>query len=106
MRKQIKAVIGISIACAIVLSFLFYIGYFSNINLKLTDSLYGGKPALNSIVIAAIDDKSLQEIGRWPWDREVFAEVIDHLSESKTIGIDVAFFEKLAQSFGMEAAGD
>ncbi|MBD3304280.1 CHASE2 domain-containing protein [Candidatus Woesearchaeota archaeon] len=93
MKNRLKAAIGISIACAIILSFLFNIGYLSNINLKLTDNLYGGQPALNSIVIAAIDDKSLQEIGRWPWEREVFADIINFLNESKTIGIDVAFFE-------------
>jgi len=39
MKTRLKAVIGISLACAVILSFLFSIGYFSNINLKLTDSL-------------------------------------------------------------------
>lgn len=83
----------IVVGCVLFLSLLFYAGFFSSVQLKLGDSLYGGKNALSGIVIVAIDDKSLQELGRWPWDRNVFAAAIKNLGESKTIGIDVAFFE-------------
>ena len=92
-RAKTGVCLAISLACALVFSLLFYFGFYSNIQLKLSDNLYGGRNALDSIVIVAIDDKSLQEIGRWPWDREWFAKAIDFLNESKTVGIDVAFFE-------------
>ena len=78
---------------ALILSILFSLGFLSNIQLKLADNLYGGKTPLDSINIIAIDDKSLQEIGRWPWDRDVFAYAINYLDQAKVIGIDVAFFE-------------
>ena len=84
----------IAIACALTLSLFFYSGVFSNIQLKLSDNLYGGKTPLDSIIIVAIDDKSLQEIGRWPWNRTIFAETIQKLNQSKTTAIDVAFFEE------------
>jgi len=81
------------LASALILSFLFLTGVFSNIQLKLVDNLYGGKQPLDSIVIIGIDDKSIQEIGRWPWNREVFAELMGHLHKAKVVGIDIGFFE-------------
>lgn len=92
MSRYAKSV-AIALLCAIVLSGLYSIGFLSNMHLKAADNLYGGYPALDAIVIAAIDDKSLQEVGRWPWDRTIFAKAIDQMNESKVVGIDVAFFE-------------
>lgn len=90
---KLKNCILISLGVVLVLFLLSYTGFFSNIQLKLVDNLYGGKPTLNGIAIIAIDDSSLQEIGRWPWNRENFAKVIPILSEAKTIGIDITFTE-------------
>lgn len=93
-RTKTGICLAISLSCALVFSLLFYSGFYSNIQLKLSDNLYGGRNALDSAVIIAIDDKSLQEIGRWPWNRENFAEIVNFLNESKVVGIDVAFFEE------------
>src|SRR5690242_13200711 len=40
------------------------------------------KPA-SSVVIVAIDDQSIQKLGRWPWPRGYMAELIDVISEAK-----------------------
>jgi adenylate cyclase len=47
------------------------------------------------VVIAVIDEKSVDEIGRWPWPRSRIAELITKLSRdgAKSIGFDVGFFE-------------
>ena len=48
------------------------------------------------IVIVSIDEGSLTEINqRWPWDRSLYAKVIDFLSkaEAKAIAIDLLFIE-------------
>ena len=47
------------------------------------------------IAIIAIDDQSIQNIGRWPWSRDVHAELIDKLAaaKAKTIVHTVFFFE-------------
>ena len=92
-KKKLFHFILIFSILAITLIFLNSINFLSNINSKLTDNLYGSKEPLDNIVIIAIDDESLQQIGRWPWDRKVFAEVIDKLNESKVIGIDLGFYE-------------
>ena len=48
------------------------------------------------VVIVSIDEKSISEIGRWPWRRDVLASLINKLSEGKpkAIGIDVMLLEK------------
>jgi CHASE2 domain-containing sensor protein/tRNA A-37 threonylcarbamoyl transferase component Bud32 len=47
------------------------------------------------IAIIAIDDQSIGNIGRWPWPRDVHAELIDKLSlaKAKTIVHTAFFFE-------------
>jgi adenylate cyclase len=50
----------------------------------------------NSIVIVAVDEKSLSEVGRWPWSRTVMADLVEKIGECrpKAIGIDIMFSEK------------
>ncbi len=45
------------------------------------------------VVIAAIDEKSLDELGRWPWPRQTVARLVDKLVENdvKVIGFDLVF---------------
>ncbi|MGH8757549.1 MAG: CHASE2 domain-containing protein, partial [Burkholderiales bacterium] len=47
------------------------------------------------IAVIAIDDQSIDNIGRWPWSREVHAKVIDLLAgaKAKVIGNTVFFSE-------------
>ncbi len=58
----------------------------------------GGHAAADNtdIVIVAIDEGSLTEINqRWPWDRSLYAGVIDFLSKAgaKAIALDLLFIE-------------
>lgn len=52
-------------------------------------------PVDDNIVIVAIDDKSLQKLGRWPWSRAVHARLLDQLTKTdvKAIGFDILFME-------------
>ena len=52
-----------------------------------------GRPADASILLVDIDDKSLAQLGAWPWSRDVHAAMVDRLSQSgaKTIVYDVLF---------------
>ncbi len=48
------------------------------------------------IVILDIDEKSLQQVGRWPWPRDVMARLIDKLFDEygvALVGFDVVFAE-------------
>ena len=55
------------------------------------------KPKLDPrVVIVDIDEKSLNEIGRWPWSRNVFADIIDNLTDYyqvRAVGLDIQFSE-------------
>ncbi len=49
-----------------------------------------------NVVIVAIDEKSLKELGRWPWTRDVIAEGTRKLFElgASVIGFDIIFSEE------------
>ncbi len=53
------------------------------------------KPTDTKIVLVAIDEESLQTLGRWPWPRSYHAELINIISEGDpaAIGVDVLFTE-------------
>ncbi len=53
-------------------------------------------PVDNRIVIIDIDEKSLSEIGRWPWNRAIIAQLIDQLFDTyqiNVLGMDAVFAE-------------
>lgn len=58
----------------------------------------------DDIVIVAIDDRSLAEIGRWPWSRGVHAALIERLAEleARVIAFDIILHEPAPN----DAAGD
>ena len=49
----------------------------------------------DDIIIVAIDEQSLREMGRWPWSRRTHAELIRILSAAgaKAIALDIVFAE-------------
>ncbi|RJG01215.1 CHASE2 domain-containing protein [Noviherbaspirillum sedimenti] len=59
--------------------------------LKLTPPVFDPR-----IAIVSIDERSLAEVGRWPWSREVMARMVDQLFDKyriKALGFDVTFSE-------------
>jgi len=46
-------------------------------------------------IIVTIDEKSLSELGRWPWPRTVMAKLVDQLKAygAKAVGFDIIFSE-------------
>lgn len=54
------------------------------------------RPAMSDdLILVAIDDKSLGEIGAWPWPRAVHGELIDRLTDAgaRAIVLDILFLE-------------
>jgi adenylate cyclase len=60
----------------------------------------GTLPTGGETVIVAIDEKSLSELGRWPWPRTTIAKLTDTLQEygAKVVGFDIVFAEPDANS--------
>lgn len=63
----------------------------------LYDVFLNASPATPApeLVIVAIDEPSLAEIGRWPWPRSVHADLIERISayEPRAIGLDLLLSE-------------
>ncbi|PID63517.1 MAG: hypothetical protein CSB44_01445 [Gammaproteobacteria bacterium] len=66
------------------------------------------RQAPDDVVIAAIDAKSLQSIGRWPWPREVQAKLVDKLAASgaRALVNDVLYMEPSARRSTDEALAE
>lgn len=47
------------------------------------------------VALLTIDDRSLEEVGRWPWSREKMASIIQEMAkyEASSIGFDIIFSE-------------
>lgn len=81
-----------------ILSFLFRPKIFETIDSKLYDLLFTMRGPIKhqgNIVIAAIDESSIEKLGRWPWSRDKFASLVRRLSDlgAAVIAFDVIFSE-------------
>src|SRR5215472_15557549 len=58
----------------------------------------GPQSASDQVVIVAIDNKSLEEIGRWPWSRAIQARLIERIAAGNpaVIGVDIVQVEPTA----------
>lgn len=80
-------------------NFLFLFSPFFNIDNLLYDiSMILSLPYKSDFefAIVGIDEESLRSIGRWPWKREVIAQIIKNILDEKPriLCIDIGFFEK------------
>src|SRR5665647_480755 len=50
----------------------------------------------HNVVVVAIDDQSLKELGAYPWDRKQYIPVIENLEKAgvSSIGFDIIFSEE------------
>jgi len=82
----------------VVMLFLSGISLLDLIELKTYDLRFlsrGHVPPSSAVVMALIDEKSLDTEGRWPWPRFKIAALVDLLSQdgAKVIGFDIGFLE-------------
>lgn len=71
-------------------------GVFEGINSYCYDlafRLRGARKHDDRIIIAAIDEKTLAKLGRWPIRRSYYADLLDVLTPAATVGIDIIFSE-------------
>jgi len=55
----------------------------------------GPRELTENIVIVSVDDKSIEELGRWPWKRSLIADELKKIAQGnpKTIAFDMVFSE-------------
>jgi len=63
------------------------------------------KAPSDRIVILAIDDDSIDRIGRWPWSRSVIGNMVNTLSDAgaRMIGLDIFFSEPQEKPKGLSS---
>ncbi len=94
--SYLKIAVGISIFFTAV--YFASPALFELLELKTIDARFRSRPLVapgKDVVIAVIDEKSLDELGRWPWPRTVIARLIDELTAYgvKVIAFDIVFSE-------------
>jgi len=105
MKKSFKSIFSsnpasITIGLTIIVLILFSIGipFLDLVELKTFDLRFfsrGTQKPSPEVVMAVIDEKSLDTEGRWPWPRSKIARLIDALSRdgAKVISFDIGFLE-------------
>ena len=71
------------LAWALVLGFIFGLIGFGEIaenRLRVARNLINERPVSGDIVAITIDHHSVRQVGRWPWSRDRYAELVDRIS--------------------------
>lgn len=97
-RRHGTYFIGIGVTIIFIVFALIRFLPFERLELLLYDVRYqlrGKSPAPAEIVIVGIDDRSLQAIGRWPWDRDKMADLVTRVNSlgARVIMLDLIFSE-------------
>ena len=71
-----------------------------NISYDFFQSIFTVDTDFNNVVIVDIDEKSIGEIGQFPWRRDIFAKLINKLNilEASIISFDIFFSEEDKQN--------
>lgn len=86
------ALVGLAVAALVSLTL--WAGLFASVQESATDYLYQteGDPG-DDIVIVAIDEKSLQALGEWPWSFAPHTRLFERLGGARAVGFDVLLTE-------------
>jgi adenylate cyclase len=110
MKARLKKILSVSpLKIAVFIIFIALVLFFIDapflrfMELKALDLRMvsrGVIPAGGETIIVAIDEKSLSELGRWPWPRTTIAKLVDALKGygAKAVGFDIVFAEPDANS--------
>ncbi|WP_448581841.1 CHASE2 domain-containing protein [Thermaurantiacus sp.] len=102
--------VGLLLAAIVAVGIATWTRPFERLDNLLYDAVLRLKPRTPSadIQIVAIDNRSLQALGEWPWPRRRHAELIDRLREAgaAVIGYDVLFLEPSASAADDVALAD
>ena len=106
LRPVLVEWIGAAITVTLLTALAAGLGWFWRIDQTLYDAalVLRHRPAPDDIVIVAIDQQSLDQVGRWPWRRAVHATLIEKLTDAGAKGVAMDIL--LAEPDRADAAGD
>lgn len=100
MKNKYKVLLLLFLFISILLSsaYLFLPSYFQSLDSRVRDFYFnfrGPEKTDDRIVIVDIDEKSIKELGQWPWERDKIAQILQNLTKMNAgiIGLDIVFSE-------------
>lgn len=100
LREHLHAAKALIMAVLAVLSVAAYLsGTFDGGDRAFWDFCYRHRPVQNTspkIVIVEIDEDAIRSVGRWPWDREWHATLVQALKDfgARSVALDMLFSEQ------------
>jgi adenylate cyclase len=100
MKTKLKVLTLMFLVVSMLLSssYLFLPNYFQSLDNRVRDFYFnfrGPEKASDDVVIVDLDEKSIKELGQWPWERDKFAQILTNLTNYGVgiIGLDIVFAE-------------
>ncbi|PID78255.1 MAG: adenylate/guanylate cyclase domain-containing protein [Deltaproteobacteria bacterium] len=107
MKKLFFLILSVCFSVLIVFfAFYYEISPFFELAEKTDDINYSisKKKPFENIVFAAVDEKSVNIYGRWPWKRDILAKGIKKLGASSAVLLDMTFSEKTEKQYDKSLA--
>ncbi len=95
-RKKIPAYTYFFIIVFLFLFLLDYFGFLESFDKNIYDLFFrlkGARQTDGRIIIAAIDEKTLEQFGRWPFSRDYYALLLDKTQQADIAGFDIILTE-------------
>ena len=89
-------ILGMSSAFLTIVLYIASPDFLTVLDLKATDAMFEKRPVRKppeNVVLVAIDEKSVNELGRWPWKRSEMASLVRGLGAAKVVVFDMVFSE-------------
>ena len=103
IRKTI-ALAALSFAISLAAAFSGFLNIFELRSFDLLSRNFNPSGISDSVVIVEVDQKSIDALSSqsisWPWPRQVYAPIIEYLSEADAVFVDILFTEP--SSYGVE----
>lgn len=103
-NKAVKKSIATFVICLFVTGAIIFFdasGLFTAAEREMNDLMMRARPredmpVSDNIILVGMDDESVENIGRWPWNRSVFAEFLRFIKRGRPAAVlfDIEFLEK------------
>ncbi|MFM2357813.1 MAG: hypothetical protein RJA61_550 [Candidatus Parcubacteria bacterium] len=93
MNKRFLHSFFLTLCCVVCVGLVYYFSFFDTFEEKIIDRFLIRENPTQNIIIVAIDDRSIAELGQWPWRREVFGDLLQKLQQAKGVAFDINFSE-------------
>ncbi|RXJ60646.1 CHASE2 domain-containing protein [Candidatus Marinarcus aquaticus] len=100
LKKYIIYIMSLSVICSsLIYTYIYLPKSLESFDNRLRDFMFimrGEIPQNDTTVIIDIDEKSLNEVGQWPWSRDILAQLLTNLTQAGigVIGFDIVFPEE------------